>query len=62
MIEVRFSESGSWSVIYRMEGVQASHYVTTDLDVAVKEIRHKMTLERGLVRGKVFTSYTGKGI
>jgi hypothetical protein len=62
MIQVEITQSGAFQVLYRLEGVRVHEFITTDLEVALKEVKQKMILERGLAKGKVLTTYTGKEI
>lgn len=62
MIQVTVTEGLEWSVIYRLEGVKAVEVISKDRAVILKELEHKLVLEMGLARGKVFTSHTGREI
>ena len=62
MIQISVTEGLEWSVVYRLEGVKAVEVISKDRTVILKEIEHKLALEMGLARGKVFTSTTGREI
>lgn len=62
MITIQITESGEYSVMYRLEGVKATEVLTRDYKVALDEVAHKMRLAMGLHKGKIFTTYTGKEI
>jgi hypothetical protein len=49
-----------YRVEYYLEGIRVSSIESMDLTVCLREIELKMKMDMGHVRGKVFTTRTGR--
>lgn len=51
-----------YRVEYYLEGVRVSSIESSDITICLREVEQKMRMDMGHLKGKVFTTRTGKEI